>query len=292
MIEIKKKIENFFKKKFRRKKKLLYVEDSKGLNYLSKEIFKNKIFGLDTEFDWRTTYFPEISLIQVSTNKNIFLIDCLKVQPTIALKKYLEDEKYLKIFHSVRSDATVLSKCLDIKTKNVFDIQIAQKLISNDRLILSYGKIVYEMLGLKIEKSETNSNWLRRPLSSNQIYYALEDVDFLIEIYQLQRQKLIEKNLLEKTFTMSEKEADLGNQSLKDLRIEKVKNKLSTRGREIFLWREKLAESENIPPSFIFKNKSLNNLISIKSDDPTAGKKINRILGDNKLTDLFIKNFL
>ena len=119
-------ITSFFRQKFKRNKKFLLVSLQEELKKLEKELSKSKVIGIDTEFDWRTTYFPKLSIIQISTLKKKIIIDCLKVNPKKILKKFLENSEYLKIFHSVRSDSLVISKSLGIKTANVFDIQIAE----------------------------------------------------------------------------------------------------------------------------------------------------------------------
>ena len=72
------------------------------------------------------------------------------------------------------------------KTKNVFDIQIADKILSNGE-IESYGKIVKKFFFVDLKKTETNSNWLKRPLTQDQVNYALEDVDYLLEIFYYQK---------------------------------------------------------------------------------------------------------
>ena len=281
----------FIRKSFKKKRKDFYISDHKDLIFLKEELSNHKIFGIDTEFDWRTTYFPKLSLIQISVDKKLFLIDCLKVNPKNILKKFLEDKKILKIFHSVRSDATVLSKCLSIKTKNTFDIQQAEKLLCNNE-IKSYGKIVKSFFGINLEKSETNSNWLKRPLTDMQIRYALDDVDYLLEVYKYQKKELIKSNLLDKVLSFSKKELNLGNESLKKLRLEKNKKKFSFKNREIFLWREDLAEENDVPPAFIFKDKYLNNLSKIKAKDKFAKKKVMAIIGDTEISEKFISAFL
>ena len=280
---------SFFKKKFKSNKSLI-ISDREGLRTLDYELSKCNLLGIDTEFDWRTTYFPKLSLIQISTEKYLFLIDCLKVNPESTLKKYLEDIKILKIFHSVRSDTTVLSKCIDCKTKNVFDIQLADKILTNGG-IKGYGKIVEDNFGKKLKKNETNSNWLKRPLTDNQIRYAFDDVDYLINIYSHQKKKLLKKNLLDKVIKLSADEANLGNDSLKKLRIEKIKKKLSNREVEIFSWREEIAETQNVPTAYIFKDKQLKELSIIKLKSNSARKQIMQILGDSHLTDEFIEKF-
>ena len=281
----------FFRRALKKKRKIHFISNNKELNFLDLELSKNKILALDTEFDWRTTYFPKLSIVQISLDGNLFLIDCLKTNPEKILKKYLEDKNILKIFHSVRSDTTVLSKCLGCITKNVFDIQVADKILSNSE-IQAYEKIVKKFFNITLKKAETNSNWLKRPLSNSQLKYALDDVDYLIEIYGYQKKMLKKAGLLKKTLAISANEASLGNQSLKKLRLKKKEKKLTTRNKEIFLWREEVAENENVPPTFIFKEKFLQKLSKIKPDDTNAKIKVMTIIGDSDLTNKFIKIFL
>ena len=286
-----KSIFSYFKRKLKKNRPAYFIDSNKSLRILDEELSKSELLGIDTEFDWRTTYFPKLSLIQISSEKSLFLIDCLKVNPKIILKKYLENKNILKIFHSVRSDTTVLSKCLGCITNNVFDIQVADKILSNTE-IQAYGKIVKKFFNISLKKTETNSNWLKRPLSDSQIKYALDDVDYLIEIYGYQKNILKKVGLLKKVLSISANEASLGNESLKKLRLKKKEKKMSERNKEIFLWREEVAETENVPPTFIFKEKFLQKLSKIKSEDSQARIKVMTIIGDTELTNKFIKIFL
>jgi ribonuclease D len=282
---------SFFRRYLKKKKSLFFVSDKKSLKIMDIDLSESKIIGIDTEFDWRTTYFPILSIVQISTLNHLYLIDCLKVDPKITLKKCIENKNVLKIFHSARSDTTVLSKCLECKTKNVFDIQVAEKFLENGEP-KAYGKIVKKYFGIDLKQSETNSNWLKRPLTENQISYAFEDVDFLIDIYYFQKKKLIRNALFEKVLQVSKKEADLGNESLKKLRIEKKQKKLSNRNINIFKWREEIAEAQNIPPTYIFHEKDLKKLSKIARNDNSSKKQIMTIIGDTRLTEDFISKFL
>tara|TARA_A100000164_G_scaffold199671_1_gene177275 strand:- start:1210 stop:2067 length:858 start_codon:yes stop_codon:yes gene_type:complete len=246
-----KKFLNFFLKK-----KEVYLIQS----YLDKEfvidiISNENIIGIDTEFDWRNTYFPKLSLLQISASNKILLIDCIKIKDLKFLKNLLEDKKKLIVIHSARSDTTVLNTNLKIKIKNVFDVQIAEKLISKSE-ILNYGKIVKKYFSVSLNKSETKSNWLKRPFTEDQLSYAADDVNFLIEIYKKQLKILKKLRLVERAFQDSEKESFFGNQDLYISRLKKIK-KASKLEKKIFMWREKYAEKKNIPPSKIFKDKEL-----------------------------------
>ena len=275
----------------RKKKKISYIDSNSDLNFLSTHLKQEKIMGLDTEFDWRNTYFPKLSLLQIATKSDIFLIDCLSCNSFKKLKNVLEDPKILKIFHSIRSDSTVLSKCLNIFVKNAFDIQLAQKFL-NQGQIDNYGSIVFYHTKKTLDKSQTNSNWLKRPLKDAQLKYASEDVDYLIEIYTKQK-KILSQEDIKNIYEDSDKEINLGNEKLSNLRIRKNKKKFTKKGQEIFIWREVIAENENLPPSFICKDKDVHKLSKLKiSDENSTKKEILRILGDSYYVENFFKRFL
>ena len=264
----------FFKNLFFRRKNIFYVDTKEKFDIALDLICQHKEIGIDTEFDWRTTYLPKLSIIQISTRKNIFIIDCLSLNNFKKLKIVLEDKEILKIFHSVRSDSTVLSKCLGIFVNNVFDIQQAEKEISNGD-IKSYGFIVNKYLNIFLKKGETNSNWLKRPLSEKQLSYASEDVDFLIHIFHIQK-KILSQERLAKTFKQSNLELNLGNQSLGKLRLKKRIKKLSKKEQKIFIWRENLAMKENVPPNFIFKEKHVSFLAKLISKKNSFSRKASK----------------
>ena len=243
---------NFFLKK---KKEIYLIESIDDKAFVEDSLLNEKLIGIDTEFNWRKTYFPELSLLQISTESQILLIDYLKFKSLSFLKKILESNQRLIIAHSSRSDATVLSTNLKIKLKNTFDIQLAEKEI-NGGFIKNYGSIVSTYSGYKLDKSETNSNWLKRPLKGKQLEYAANDVNFLIPIYKKQIKKLKKRDKVKKVMLDSRKEVEKGNQELHISRLKKLK-RASNDEREIFIWRERQASIKNLPPSFIFEDKFL-----------------------------------
>ncbi len=275
----------------RRKKTFYLIDDGKKLEIFFQEVSDKNLFGVDTEFDWRQTYFPILSIIQISSVNKIFILDVIKLGNLDRINEFFLNEKNFFIFHSLRSDSTVLSKCLGIKIKNCFDIQIAEKLLNGNK-IKGYSDIVKDYIGLRLNKSETNSDWLKRPLSSSQIKYAQEDVDYLLDIYKVQLKLLKKRELLNDVLNLSTKESRLGQEPFKKLRLKRIKKKLSIREREIFLWREEIAEQENIPPSFVFRNKSFKRLCDIKSSDIDLRSKIMKIFGDSYISEKFIEKFL
>ena len=138
---------------------------------------------------------------------------------------------------------------------------------------------------------ETNSNWLKRPLTKNQMIYAQDDVDYLIEIYEIKK-KFLKEESFRPSFCAIRNEANLGNQPLINSRLKKRSKKFSKRDKEVFIWRENQAENEDVPPSFIFKDKYINHLSKILPKDNSAKKKVMKIIGDSEISEKFIKKFL
>ncbi len=251
------KIFSLFKKNFFRKNFFL-IDDEIKLDDLIEKIKSLKVISVDTEFEWRRTYHPRLSLIQICDGNDVFLIDCLLCKNIEKVKFIFESVQILKVFHAVRSDTTVLFSSLGIKTNNVFDVQIAEKIINNLD-VKSYSYLVEKYINLSINKSETNSNWMKRPFSNNQLKYASEDVEFLIDIYTKQNKLLDKKGKLDKVFYLSKEEAGLGNQELYISRLQKIRDK-SEIDEKIFMWREELAKKKDIPTSFILSDKKLKKL--------------------------------
>ncbi|MDC3012096.1 ribonuclease D [SAR86 cluster bacterium] len=251
------KIFSLFKKNFFRKNFFL-IDDEIKLDDLIEKIKSLKVISVDTEFEWRRTYHPKLSLIQICDGNDVFLIDCLLCKNIEKVKFIFESVQILKVFHAVRSDTTVLFSSLGIKTNNVFDVQIAEKIINNLD-VKSYSYLVEKYINLSINKSETNSNWMKRPFSNNQLKYASEDAEFLIDIYTKQNKLLDKKGKLKEAFYLSKEEAGLGNQELYISRLQKIKDK-SEIDEKIFMWREELAKKKDIPTSFILSDKKLKKL--------------------------------
>ncbi len=269
------------------KKTIYLVESDENEEFIKESLEKEKYIGIDTEFNWRNTYFPELSLLQISTSSKILLIDCLKFKKLGFLNNILKDKAKTIIMHSSRSDTTVLNTNLNIKLNNCFDIQIAEKFINGGE-IKNYGFIVAKYFGYKLDKSETNSNWLKRPLTHQQLEYAADDVNFLIPIYEKQLKNLKKLKKEKEVISEFKKETLLGNQELYISRLKKLK-KASKEERDIFLWREKYASEKNLPPSYIFEDKFLKTItkkIKNKKEEPD---EILRLFKDKSSAKEFLK---
>tara|TARA_B100001248_G_scaffold38367_1_gene24548 strand:- start:1601 stop:2455 length:855 start_codon:yes stop_codon:yes gene_type:complete len=276
------KIRNFLLKK----NPIIFIDSESELDEALRKLSLEKLIAIDTEFDWRNTYYPKLSLMQISTNRKIFLIDCLKVNSLSKLNFIFENKGIIKIFHAIRSDVTVLTCSTNLKFTNCFDVQIAERCLSNEQS-KSYAKLVLKYLKLRIDKSETNSNWLKRPFTKRQINYAANDVRFLIRIYKKQKRILEDEGSLLNVKKLTNKEVSLGSQELHIPRLKKLKFNRKIE-KDLFMWRENTAMIKNIPPSFIFKDKYFKKILKIY-DDGSLRSNAHNILKNEWLTDDLIR---
>jgi len=269
------------------KEPIYIINSEEDFNFLIFSLKNEEILGIDTEFDWRTTYFPILSLLQIATKDKIFLIDCLQLKNLKNLKNILEDQNRLVVFHSSRSDTTVLYTNLNIKVKNVYDIQIAEKIIQGGD-IKNYASIVKTNLNISLDKSETNSNWLKRPFTKSQINYAANDVRFLIKIYNKQKKILEKNNAYSIVKDLTKREVSLGSQKLYLPRLRKFKCHKKIE-KDLFMWRENIAMERNVPPSYIFKDKYFKKILKVYEED-ISKDIIYEILKNEKLANNLIES--
>tara|TARA_A100001011_G_scaffold344017_1_gene378763 strand:- start:2541 stop:3401 length:861 start_codon:yes stop_codon:yes gene_type:complete len=279
-----KRLSNYLKKN----QKIFFIDKPLEFSNLEEQLIKEDLIGVDTEFDWRNTYFPNLSLLQISTKSKIFLIDCLKIKDLSRLQNIFDNLESTIIFHSVRSDATVLFSSANLEVKNVFDIQIAEQVISNKNP-QNYANLVKKYFSIHLDKSETNSNWLKRPFSKNQLDYAANDVKYLIGIFKKQKKILLNLKKYESVINSSLEEAKLGNRELYISRLKKIDSSIKNAQR-LFLWRENMAIEKNVPPSYIFKDKHLNKILNFL-DKEQSEDKIYDLVGNLKLSKNLVEFF-
>ncbi len=161
----------------------MLIQDSQELAKLCNQVSKAKYLALDTEFMRTDTYFPKLSLIQISNGDLTFAVDMLEDLDVTPLDIILQNPDIVKVIHSARQDMEVLYNKFGHLPKNVFDTQIACQFLGFHNPP-GYETIIDHFLNIKVNKKLQFSNWLKRPLSNSSLLYALNDVKHLFEAYQ------------------------------------------------------------------------------------------------------------
>lgn len=165
------------------------IQTPQALQRLCDELGHESVIALDTEFAREHSYFPRLGLVQIAGGDRIACIDPLAVDIGPALSPLLLDASVMKIFHACLQDLEVIWHTLGVLPCPIHDTQIAAALMSEEHQI-SYANLVAQETGTKLSKSETRTDWLRRPLSAAQIEYAADDVRYLQPLYHRQVEQL------------------------------------------------------------------------------------------------------
>ncbi len=139
--------------------------------------------GLDTEFMRTDTFFPVPALYQIASASGTVLVDGQADASFAALAQVMTDPTRLKIMHSLSEDLEVLDCHLGVLPQHVIDTQLAHAFVTPEYGV-GYAALVERHLGIALAKHSTRSNWLRRPLSPEQLSYAREDVEYLLPLWE------------------------------------------------------------------------------------------------------------
>lgn len=172
------------------------IDSLEDFIFLNDELLTKDYIGVDTEFRRTTKFNMRLALLQINDGDEIYLIDATAFDATFESSSFLDASSVVKIFHSCKEDIEAIYKWTNRKMKNIFDTQLANAFL-NGEFSIGYQALVREKLGIELEKSETRSNWIRRPLSDSQLKYAALDVEYLIYLYEEQKRELMLTNKLD-----------------------------------------------------------------------------------------------
>ncbi len=260
----------------------MYVTDAATLKSLVDQIRPSGFVAVDTEFMRERTYWPKLCLIQVGNGEVNAIIDPLAFDELDALWDLLADETVLKVMHAGSQDMEIFFQLMGQVPTPAFDTQIAATLAGFPQQV-GYGAIVNELLGVTLDKSDTFTDWAKRPLSSNQIEYALNDVRYLPEVYQRLRDDLDKQGRfgwLAPDFARFTDAATYEvvpeNLFRKVKRFKSLNRRQMGVLREITAWRELEAQRRDIPRRWVIGDESL---IEVARRSPSNAEELRGIRG-------------
>ena len=248
------------------------------------ETFCAKVRGrdfvaVDTEFMRETTYWPKLCLIQAATPDAEAVIDPLA--DGIDLSPFLEilrDASITKVFHAARQDVEIFNN-LNAMPASLFDTQVAAMAAGYGEQI-AYDALVRNMLKIELDKSSRFTDWARRPLTDNQLTYALADVTHLAALYPRLRARLETEGRLA---WVADEMTSLCDPALYDVSPENAWRRLKPRKqtarylsvyRAVAAWRERTAQLRDQPRSRILKDDAIDELAS---QAPTDAGQMERL---------------
>ncbi|EDN1604012.1 ribonuclease D [Salmonella enterica subsp. enterica serovar Kentucky] len=157
------------------------IETDDALASLCEAVRACPAIALDTEFVRTRTYYPQLGLIQLFDGANVALIDPLGISDWSPLKAVLRDTEITKFLHAGSEDLEVFLNAFGELPEPLIDTQILAAFCGSP-LSWGFAAMVEEYTGVALDKSESRTDWLARPLSERQCEYAAADVWYLLPI--------------------------------------------------------------------------------------------------------------
>lgn len=241
----------------------LYVQDESGLVELCKTLEKSDLLAIDTEFVRTRTLYPKLGLLQVSNGDIVALIDPVTIDDLSPFWALLTDERITKVLHACSEDLEVFLTAANCKPVNLIDSQVMMSFLGHG-LSLGYAAMVQHFIGVELDKSESRTDWIKRPLTQRQLTYAEADVEHLYQIYPKIKQLVSDAGWLEaaqqETQLMIERKFTPVDENLMYLNI-KMNWKLGASQlnslKYLAAWRYNQAKKRDMPIGFIAKDHTL-----------------------------------
>lgn len=229
--------------------------------------------GFDTEFVSEHTYRSQLCLIQVAAGDVLAVIDTLKVQELEPFWRLMTDPKRTTVVHAGREEMGFILHAIGERPAHLFDVQVAAGLVDHD-YPAGYASVVRRVLGQPTNKGETRTDWRKRPLTPAQIEYALDDVRYLDAIWKTLETRLEDRGrtawMKEEMLTwMDEVAASFTRKRWRRVSgLNGLKRRELAVARELWHWRDSLAESRDMPPKRVLRDDLIVELCKRKNTDP------------------------
>ncbi len=222
-----------------------------------------EVLAVDTEFVRQTTLSPKLGLIQLFDGKNLVLVDPLAIDDWSSLQQLFANPAVCKVVHSCNEDLEALATKELLPVLPLIDTQLAAELAGWGSS-QGYAKLVQRVCAIELDKSESRTDWIARPLSALQLDYAAKDVEHLLDVYQALKTELMAKGYYQ--LLLAEGEHLITRRSFglplpfRHLEL-KNSNLLAPRElailRELVVWRQEYAQQHDMALGFIFKDHHL-----------------------------------
>ncbi|MDE2219033.1 MAG: ribonuclease D [Gammaproteobacteria bacterium] len=241
------------------------ITDAADLTAAAAKLLRQEALGLDTEFMRERTYYAQLCLVQLGAAGIAVCADPLALTTLDPLRPLMLAPAPCKILHAARQDLEVLAPVVG-PVRNVFDTQVAAALVGFPAQV-GYADLARQILGVELHKSQTRTDWSRRPLSAAQLDYALDDVRHLPPLREQLAQRL---DRLGRRGWFDEEMQEIGNESFlvdPDQAWQRIKAfaeldpDRQRLAQLLAAWRERRAMGSNRPRGWILPDAALRDIV-------------------------------
>ncbi|MCO6479346.1 MAG: HRDC domain-containing protein [Phaeodactylibacter sp.] len=259
------------------------IEDPRALDTFYQEHRNLSWMAFDTEFVGEKRYHTLLCLIQVKSEKGLFLIDPIRLKNLDPFLDLVTDRKITKITHAGDNDYRLLNNLYGIVPGNVFDTQVAAGFVGY-KYPVSFRKLVEGELNVHLKKGYAVTDWEGRPFQDKQLKYALNDVLFLPELKGRLEKKLEKQNRVHwaaEELSLLEKPEyyykDPHDEAVKSNLMRSLKTKERVFLIRLFAWRRQLAEQRDHSKEMVLPAKYISHIVRSISSGREALKHNRRI---------------
>ena len=235
---------------------------------------------VDTEFIRDNSYWPQVCLIQVASKDEAIAIDplsqALELEPFMDL---MRNSGVLKVFHAARQDIEIFFHLGEAIPTPLFDTQLAAMVCGFGDSV-GYDTLVQRLLGHAIDKSSRLSDWSRRPLTERQINYAIDDVVHLRDVYDELNARVQESGreqwLAEELAVLTNPKTYINSpqDAWRRIKMRSTKPRHVAILREVAAWRERQAQSRNLPRNRVLRDEALSEIAAHPPQKPADLKHL------------------
>ena len=266
----------------------MYIQTHEELVGFCERASRERVVAVDTEFIREKTYHPRLCLVQVATHEEIVAIDPLSIDDLSPLAAIFEDPEVTKVIHACSQDMEVLLDGMGCEVAPVFDTQVAAAYLGL-RQQVSYAALVEYYTGVRLAKTESLTDWSKRPLDEDQLVYAEDDVRYLIGIYERMQLDLASRDRLSWVIPEMEAHTDIEQARRRPeeayLRLKRsaslTRRQLAV-AREVCAWRERLAAKRDVPRKWVLSDEII---VEVCRRMPQDMAHLRRIRGLEQLSE-------
>lgn len=241
----------------------MLVTSSSDLAAICGRLAQHPFVTVDTEFLRETTFWPKLCVIQMASPDEAVAVDALA--PGMDLAPFFDlmtNPAVVKVFHAARQDIEIVWHLSQRIPTPLFDSQVAAMVLGYGDSI-SYDQLVQRTNGTVLDKTSRFTDWSKRPLSEAQIAYAIADVTHLRDIYVKLTAELQKRGRSE---WVAEEMGVLTSPETYRQEPERAWERFRNRMRkprelavlmEVAAWREREAQTRDVPRSRVLKDDSL-----------------------------------
>ncbi|MCP4648542.1 MAG: ribonuclease D [PVC group bacterium] len=261
--------------------KAIIITGDAQLKDIADRLSADPILAVDTESNGLHAYSEQVCLIQISSKTSDYIIDPFQIKDMSPLGRIFADPGTEKVFHDAEYDLICLLRDNGFRFVNIFDTMIAAKTLGRKKVSLT--DLLGEEFDVTINKKYQRANWGKRPLTSQMLEYARMDTHLLIPLRDKLKQELHNKSMLqfaEDDFRVACNTevhiSSLEETFWKTKGLRHLKKQQAAILWELFIYRDKVASTRNLPPFKILEN---NTLIELAKRCTKHAKQLSAIPG-------------